>query len=105
MNNVGKGVCYIIFFSLLSGMAAMGQGLHLPDKHRAVSDTTGAAPVSLSNLKPAPSIKYNYYQSLGTACKVELKLEQATKVPFRFRLGSLQQTDYLEQKPNAQKPQ
>ncbi len=54
--------------------------------------------------KPAP-VKYNYYQSLGAACKAEWKLEQATKVPFRFRLGSLQQTDYMEQKPNAPKPQ
>lgn len=49
--------------------------------------------------------KYDYYNSLGAACKAELKLEKATKIPFRFRLGSLQQTDYLERKPNAQKPE
>lgn len=56
------------------------------------------------NAKPALG-KYDYYNSLGVACKAELKLEKATKIPFRFRLGSLQQTDYLERKPNAQKPE
>jgi hypothetical protein len=56
------------------------------------------------NVKPALN-KYDYYNSLGIACKAELKLEKATKIPFRFRLGSLQQTDYLERKPNAQKPE
>ena len=55
--------------------------------------------------KPKPVLgKYDYYDHLGAGCKAEFKLEKATKIPFRFRLGSLQQTDYLEQKPNAQKP-
>lgn len=56
------------------------------------------------SLKPVLG-KYDYYNSLGVACKAELKLEKATKIPFRFRLGSLQQTDYLERKPNVQKPE
>jgi len=56
--------------------------------------------------RPSPAgLKYSYYRELGAACKVEWKLEKATKVPLRLRLGSLQQTDYLEQKPNAQRPQ
>jgi hypothetical protein len=55
--------------------------------------------------EPKPVLgKYDYYNHLGAACKAEFKLEKATKIPFRFRLGSLQQTDYMEQKPNAQKP-
>jgi len=52
---------------------------------------------------PIVSLK-DYYKTLGVACKAELRIEKATKIPFRFRLGSLQQTDYLEQKPNSQKP-
>jgi hypothetical protein len=57
-------------------------------------------------LQPKPTLgKYDYYKSLGIACKAELKLEKTTNIPFRFRLGSLQQTDYLEGKPNAQKPE
>lgn len=54
-------------------------------------------------LKPAAG--YDYYQNLGAACKAEWKLERATGIPLRLRLGSLQQTEYLEQKPNALKPE
>jgi len=44
-------------------------------------------------------IPQNYYaQNLGIICKKELALEKVTKVPFRFRLGSLQQCNYLEGK-------
>lgn len=42
-----------------------------------------------------------YSSGLGFMCKAEQKLEVATKVPLRLRLGSLQHTDYLEQKPNC----
>jgi hypothetical protein len=42
-----------------------------------------------------------YTQNFGFICKKELQLEKVTKIPFRFRLGSLQYTDYLEGKPNA----
>lgn len=42
-----------------------------------------------------------YTQNFGFFCKKELQFEKATKIPVRFRLGSLQYNDYLEQKPNA----
>ena len=49
--------------------------------------------------RPFALIPQNYYtQHFGIMCKKELALEKATKIPFRFRLGSLQQCNYLEGK-------
>ena len=42
-----------------------------------------------------------YYSQLGFFCKKELKFEAATKVPFKFRLGSVTYNDWLEGKKNA----
>ena len=44
---------------------------------------------------PADFSTCNY----GFFCKEELKIEKATKLPIRIRLGSLQQCNYYEGKP------
>lgn len=46
-----------------------------------------------------------YPNSLGIICKTELKLDKITRIPIRFRLGSLDYVNWMEQKPNAIKPQ
>lgn len=45
-----------------------------------------------------------YIQSLGVFCQNELQLEKMTRVAFRFRLGSLDYVNWMEQKPNAITP-
>jgi len=57
--------------------------------------------LSLPQLFPTAMqvITPNYYTDrLGYFCKQEIKFEKNTKVPFRFRLGSLADCDRLEGK-------
>jgi hypothetical protein len=42
-----------------------------------------------------------YVNSLDFFCRKELQIEKAIALPLRFRLGSLQYTDYLEGKSHS----
>jgi hypothetical protein len=57
------------------------------------------SPISYSLISPG-----FYTQHFGFFCKKELQMGKITKVPFKFRLGSVQQCDWMEGKPNALKP-
>lgn len=60
---------------------------------------------SLLIVATKPILSQSFYSAhLGFFCKKELQLQKITAVPFRFRLGSLDYVNYLEQKPNASKP-
>ncbi len=49
-----------------------------------------------------PPVSPDFYSThLGFFCRQEIKFEKATRVPFKFRLGSVQQCDRLEGKPNS----
>ena len=59
-------------------------------------------PVIYINPRSYPIITADFYTcNFGFFCKKELQIEKSTKIPLRFRLGSLQYNDYLEGKPNT----
>ena len=41
------------------------------------------------------------YKSLPFFCKMEVKLEKAINLPIKFRLGNVEQVDYLEGKRDS----
>lgn len=48
---------------------------------------------------PISYLPGNFYSAqLGFFCRQEIKMEKITGVPFKFRLGSVQQCDWLEGK-------
>lgn len=48
--------------------------------------------------------KAYHHHMPGFFCQKELQLDKITPVNFRFRLGSLDYVNWMEQKPNAIKP-
>lgn len=50
-------------------------------------------------IKPNPVLSSSFYASkLGFFCRQEIKFDKITTIPFRFRLGSIEEVDRLEGK-------
>ena len=64
---------------------------------------TSSKPLS-TTLRPNPFEQKSFRQPLSFFCRKEWQFEKATSIPLRLRLGSVEYTDYLEQKPNALRP-
>ena len=89
-----KRICLFVNLLLILSVISKAQLSQQPMVAKHVVDS-----LKLYPLKPLPD---NYYNStLGFFCKKEIQFEKATKISLKFRLGSIDYTDYLEQKPNA----
>jgi hypothetical protein len=103
--------CGLVLFLLISSLCASAQSNSLPtlnttfllknelNKRGSLVHFTSSISVA-NNLQNAKQIiPADFYTcNIGFFCKKELLIEKATKIPLRFRLGSLQQCNYYEGK-------
>jgi hypothetical protein len=105
-------ICGFILFLLLSCTFSVAQIAAFPNKEYNIfllknnlkrSDTAiHLTPLTFSiaireNLKSPVTANFSTC-TYGFFCREELRIEKATKMPIRFRLGSLEQCNYYEGK-------
>lgn len=66
------------------------------------TDTLAAAPPP-GGMPRAIPLAYRF-EELALFCRIEVRLERVTKIPVRFRLGSVDYVDYLEGKREVYSP-
>ncbi|HVZ55742.1 MAG TPA: hypothetical protein VG870_03705 [Chitinophagaceae bacterium] len=87
---------------MLTGAGFAQQQEPGPDSTALLRTTRLQAPAAGNIQLLAPGF---YIRHTGFFCRQEWQFQKATSIPLRFRLGSLEYTNYLERKPNALKPQ
>lgn len=109
---------YILPFGLFLSQGNAQETICIPEKMKMEAKSSVAyqaifsqqfdfnIPVKASLLKP--SIEKNNYHSInhlpGLFCKLEYKIETKSKLAPRFRLGSLQYTEWMEGKQDLYLP-
>ncbi len=104
LEKLSKKCKILVFCTIFVGNAVIAQ--QNPPKSTAGKGFTNSFSLQYSPLRsqfysltPVPG---NFYvKNLGFFCRQELKLEAVTKIPFKFRLGSVSYCDWMEGKRNA----
>jgi hypothetical protein len=104
MNKKGK----ILFFCMIFvKQAVFAQEIHVKKDNLLMQELVKIAAVKRFTGYPSqknmiyykPFLSPQFYSSqLGFFCKQEIKFDKIIKIPFRFRLGSVEQCDRLEGK-------
>ncbi|MCY7293556.1 MAG: hypothetical protein LH615_15370 [Ferruginibacter sp.] len=88
--------CTFFVASLVYSQTKIPFGLEKSFYKITVADT---AKTSKRSISPYMLVSPSFYSNnLAFFCRQEIKFEKVTKIPLKFRLGSVQQVDYLEGK-------
>jgi hypothetical protein len=100
-----KNKLLFLFFSIIFGVApakSQPKLLFAPQKAVVKNIFMLSMKDTLHRIVPTMQVYPMFYcNNLGFVCKQEIKFQKIIKLPFVFRLGSVQYVDYLEGKRGA----
>ena len=94
----------LLVYTIFVGFSAYSQAINITTVHNPLFILTSADSLKkpLVGISPSMLVSPSFYScNLAFFCRQEVKFEKVTKIPFKFRLGSVQQVDYLEGKKGS----